>query len=207
MPIKEKTAQNVAHALVSKLICEFSAPRALLSDYGAEFRSPHFIIFGEEKRLPYDLLGSSQNPVYGYEDYSKFQYKIFADIHKQVKDKLLQYSTARSSRQHKHASLVSFQIGDSVIVQKPERHLKLDPKFDGSYQIVQELGGNKFQIFDSDRDILTTVHSNRLKRTSTEASAYALLADSSPDTPNSSVASDSEPPYTTPHIYNKRPRF
>ncbi len=38
-PIKEKTAKNVAHAIVSKLICEFSAPRALLSDNGAEFRN------------------------------------------------------------------------------------------------------------------------------------------------------------------------
>ncbi len=129
-PIKEKTAKNVAHADVSKLICEFSAPRVLLSDNGAEFRnrllqeicnqfginhtftvayhpannglvertnrkilevlrpvvgcllhswedwlphvaasinsslcestgqSPHFIIFGVEKRLPYDHLTS-----------------------------------------------------------------------------------------------------------------------------------------------------
>ncbi len=38
-PIKEKTAKNVAHAIVSKLICEFSAPRVLLSDDGAEFRN------------------------------------------------------------------------------------------------------------------------------------------------------------------------
>ncbi len=36
-PIKEKTAKNVAHDLVSKLICEFSALRVLLSDNGAEF--------------------------------------------------------------------------------------------------------------------------------------------------------------------------
>ncbi len=38
-PIKDKTAQNVAHALVTKLICEYSAPRVLLSDNGAEFRN------------------------------------------------------------------------------------------------------------------------------------------------------------------------
>ncbi len=38
-PIKEKTAKNVAHAIVSKLICEFSAPRVLLSENGAEFRN------------------------------------------------------------------------------------------------------------------------------------------------------------------------
>ncbi len=38
-PMKEKTAKNVAHALVSKLICEFSAPRVLLNDNEAEFRN------------------------------------------------------------------------------------------------------------------------------------------------------------------------
>ncbi len=38
-PIKDKTAQNVAHALVTRLICEYSAPRFLLSDNGAEFRN------------------------------------------------------------------------------------------------------------------------------------------------------------------------
>ncbi len=143
-PSKRKL-QRMFHALVSKLICEFSAPRVLLSDNGAEFRnrllqeicnqfginhtftvtdhpasnglvkrtnrkilevfrpvvgsllhswkdwlpqvaasidsslcestrqSPQFIIFYVEKRLPYDLLTSSQPPVYDYEDYSKVQ--------------------------------------------------------------------------------------------------------------------------------------
>ncbi len=144
-PIKEETAKNVAHALVSKLICEFSVLWVLLSENGAEFRnrllqeiinqfrinhtftvayhpasngivertnrkilevlrpvvgsllhnwedwlphvaasissslcestgqSPHFIIFGVDKRLPYDLITSSQPSVFYYEDYSKVQ--------------------------------------------------------------------------------------------------------------------------------------
>ncbi len=38
-PIKEKTARAVAHAVVTKLICEHSTPRVLLSDNGAEFRN------------------------------------------------------------------------------------------------------------------------------------------------------------------------
>ncbi len=38
-------------------------------------QSLHFIIFGVEKRLPYDLLTSLQPPVYDYEDYSKVQLK------------------------------------------------------------------------------------------------------------------------------------
>ncbi len=38
-PLKEKSARPVAHTIVTKLICEYSAPRVLLSDNGAEFRN------------------------------------------------------------------------------------------------------------------------------------------------------------------------
>ncbi len=38
-PIKETTARAVAHAVVTKLICEHTAPRVLLSDNTAEFRN------------------------------------------------------------------------------------------------------------------------------------------------------------------------
>ncbi len=38
-PIKEKTPRAVAHAVVSRPICEHTAPRVLLSDNGAEFRN------------------------------------------------------------------------------------------------------------------------------------------------------------------------
>ncbi len=38
-PIAEKTARAVAHAIVSRLICEHTAPRVLLSDNGADFRN------------------------------------------------------------------------------------------------------------------------------------------------------------------------
>ncbi len=133
--------------------------------YESTGQSPHFIIFGVEKRLPYDRLTSPQPPVYDYEDSSKVQLQIFGNIHKQVKDKLLQSSTARSLKQHKRACPVSFEVGDSVMVQTPERHTKRDPKFKDPYQIVQDLGGHKFQIFDSDKSELTTVHSDRLKKT------------------------------------------
>ncbi len=38
-PLKEKSAHAVAHAIVTNLICEYSVPRVLLSDNGAEFRN------------------------------------------------------------------------------------------------------------------------------------------------------------------------
>ncbi len=90
-------------------------------------QSPHFIVFGVKKRILYNLLGSSKPPFYDFEDYAKIQLKVFADIHTQVQNRLLQTSAARSSKQHKRAAPVNFKVGDSVMVQTPERHSKLEP--------------------------------------------------------------------------------
>ncbi len=38
-PLHNKSAKNIAHALVTHLICPFTAPRVLLSDNGTEFRN------------------------------------------------------------------------------------------------------------------------------------------------------------------------
>ncbi len=50
-------------------------------------KSPHFIIFGVDKRLPYDLLTGTHLPVYNAENYEKCHLKFFSDIHKSVKNK------------------------------------------------------------------------------------------------------------------------
>ncbi len=93
------------------------------------------------------------------------------------------------------------------MVQTLERHTKLDAKFKGPYQIVQDLGGHKFLIFDSDKGELTIVHSDKLKKTSADAQTYAPPSDLSPETPEFSVASDTTPPQTTSHKYNLRPHL
>ncbi len=49
-------------------------------------QSPHYIIFGVEKRLPYDLLSSSQSRFYNIDDYAKCQLKVFSDIHSNVRE-------------------------------------------------------------------------------------------------------------------------
>ncbi len=51
-------------------------------------KSPHYIIYGVEKRLPYDLLTSAAQPVYNIEDYAKQQMQMFSTIHAIVREKL-----------------------------------------------------------------------------------------------------------------------
>ncbi len=38
-PLHNKSAKNIAHALITHLICPFTAPRVLLSENGTEFRN------------------------------------------------------------------------------------------------------------------------------------------------------------------------
>ncbi len=61
-------------------------------------QSPHFILFGVEKRLPYDLLNSFSTPVYNVDDDVKCQLKVFSDIHKSVRNKLQATNTAMCNR-------------------------------------------------------------------------------------------------------------
>ena len=235
-PLQNKTASAVAHALIGKLICPYSAPRVLLSDNGAEFRNsllaeickqfsiyktftvtyhpasnglveranrkvlevlrpavsgllenwedwlpqvaasingspcestgqtPHFIVFGMEKRLPYDLLSSPQNPVYNVDDYAKQQLRVFSNIHQQVQNRLRESKAAMSSQQHRRSSPVTLKVGDTVMMKVPERNSKLSPNFVGPRLVVREVSQNKFELLDPVLNTLDVVHVDRLKK-------------------------------------------
>ncbi len=183
-PLKDKTATQVAYALVTHLFCPFFTPRVMLSDNGAEFKNavvaeicsqfgitqtftaayhpasnglveranrkfletlspivndllenwedwlphiaasinssvnystekfPHYILFGVEKRLPYDLLTSTQQPVYNMEKYS----------HSSVREKLKATKAEMAIDQHKRSTSVNIKQGDHVMIQHPERN-------------------------------------------------------------------------------------
>ncbi len=67
---------------INSSVCEFTG------------LSPHYIIFGVKKRLPYDLLSSSHSCVYNVDDYAKSQLKVFTDIHSNVRERLQETSEA-----------------------------------------------------------------------------------------------------------------
>ncbi len=60
-------------------------------------KTPYSIVYGREKRLPYDLLKQPQKPVYNKE---YRQLKVFSDIHKDVKRRLLASKTELSNQEH-----------------------------------------------------------------------------------------------------------
>ncbi len=75
--------------------------------YESTGQSPHYIVFGSLKRLPYDL-SSRQPPVYDLDDYAKIQRNNFSKIHHEVTEKLKSTSDLRTAKQHRCARPVSF---------------------------------------------------------------------------------------------------
>ncbi len=126
------------------------------------------IIFGVEKRLPYNLLICSHSRVYNTDDYAKCQHKVFSDIHSNVRERLQETSEAMCLQQHKCAAPVSVKVGDFVMLRVPERNSKLSPKFKGPRQIFRQLGGHKFEIYDLIFNAYEIVHADRLKRTTSQ---------------------------------------
>ncbi len=176
--------KNIAHALITHLICPFTAPRVLLNDNDTEFRnavleeiciqfkhvftatyhpasnglveranrkilevlrpivnglhdnwedwlpqiaasingsvndstgkSPYFIMFGVQKRFPYDLLNSSSQPVYNIDTYAKQQIQVFSQIHSEVRTSLKATKEEMTSKQHKRAVPVSLNPQTAV---------------------------------------------------------------------------------------------
>ncbi len=68
-------------ASINKSVCESTG------------KTPYSIVYGKEKRLPYNLQEQTQTPVCNMEDFSKKQLYVFSDIHQDVRRRLLGFKT------------------------------------------------------------------------------------------------------------------
>ncbi len=159
--------------------------------------TPHFVVFGVDKRLPYDVLLDHPRPLYNPDDYAKLQLSVFQKIHGAVHRRLTISQDAMLNRQHKKAQPVTIREGDLVFILDPERSSKLSPRYSGPCRVVSRGHGNKFTIRFLDSGAERVAHVDNLKRvspdfplpaTSTEATVSNI---SEPPPPSSDVT----PPY------------
>ncbi len=127
-------------------------------------KSPHYVLYGVEKRLPYDLLTSPQQPVYNTDNYTQQQLHVLGKIHASVRSMLKAAKAEMLANQYKRAIPVNFKPVDNVMIQQPERMSKLSPKFVGPYRIVRYVYGNKFEVMEANTNVTLVIHSDRLKK-------------------------------------------
>ena len=145
------------------------------------------------------------------EDYSKAQMKVFSDIHKDVKHRLIVSKEQMSTQQHRRSSPVNIQVGESVMVKVPERNSKLAPKFVGPRLVVKRINENKFDIYDPWLNTLEVVHADRLKKTGIKldrdlVTTARLNEATRLNNPNLQTNETESAPTNASHSYNLRSR-
>ncbi len=152
-------------------------------------KTPHYILYGFEKRLPYDVLVPSPVPLYSPDDYSKLQLHCIQTIHNSFREKLKASREEMLRKQHSQATPVHLDVGDSVMKRAPDRSCKLTPKFLGPYFFTAKLNGNKLKLLDPNTNVLEVVHVDRLKKVSASLTSAAVPSPPSPtDLPTPSHA-------------------
>ena len=140
-------------------------------------KTPYYIMYGDEKRLPYEVVVEDPLPVYNYEDYAKVQRKVFQITFGEVRRSLERSRDLRTERQHKMAKPVSIEVGDVVMVKQPARKGKLDPSFAGPFLVVQKAHGNKFGLKDNKTGNVSEIHVDRLKKVSKALSPSDVVSE------------------------------
>ncbi len=82
-------------------------------------KTPHYIIYGFDKRLPYDVLVLSPVPLHSLDDSSKLKLLCFQTIQESVREKLKASREEMLHKQHAQATSVTMQVGDSVMKRAP----------------------------------------------------------------------------------------
>ncbi len=154
-------------------------------------KTPHYILYGSDKRLPYDILLHSPTPLYPPPDvYSKLQLLCFQTINSSLLEKLKASREEVLRKQHSLATPVTLALGDSVMKRAPDRACKLSLNSWGPFLLTTKLHDNKFKVLDPSNNTSEVVHVDRLK---VSASFTPAAVPSPQPTSFADLSSDSRP--------------
>ena len=176
----ERTNKNILEILhVASTLQEFCKdwlPRVAASINGSvnasTDKTQHYIVYGSDKRLPYDIIAQPRKPVYTCD---KVPFNTLQVIQASVHERLQASRAKMMSTQHSRATPVSISIGDSVVEKTPGCQSKLTPKFSGPFLVAEKLHSNKFRIHYITLFISESVHVNRLKKVDVPVPSPDLL--------------------------------
>ena len=168
--------------------------------------SPHFLLYGYEKRLPLSLLDEAKPPkqTYNYEDYIENRVIQYYNIVKKTRLKLKEGQKGYE-KYYKSAQKKQIVIGTKVYVLKMIRegpNTKVSPKFDGPFRVIEIMPNNKYKLIDEENKE-KVAHYNNLKivRGDSNWKIPSFQAENDPEDDNPGPSDDG-----LGNRYNLRPR-
>ena len=130
--------------------------------------TPHYILYGYDKRLPTSLM--SKDPcvkrVYNYHDYVSVRTCESARTVAKVRENLLRSAVKRKEVYDRNAVKADLRIGQKVFVLihvKSGSFPKIAPKFEGPYRVIEVLGRGKYRLRNADSGEIRVAHWNFIR--------------------------------------------
>ncbi len=98
--------------------------------------TPHFVVFGQDFKLPYTVLLKKEDPVYNFDDYVRLRSTDFQRISKRVRENIAHNKADMNEQQWKSAKDKVVVVGDIVYLKVHEPKDKLASRFEGPYRVI-----------------------------------------------------------------------
>ncbi len=108
--------------------------------------TPHYIVFGQDHRLPYTFLLKDEEPICNFTDYVRVRGTNFQKIYKRISHNTADSKSSMNEPQWSTASNKIIVIGDLVYQQVQEPKNELAPRFEGPYRVIDYDKGNKVKL-------------------------------------------------------------
>ncbi len=167
--------------------------------------TPHFIIYGQDKRLPFNFLLKEEEPIYNFDDYVRVRSTDFKKIYKRISQNIADSKATMNESQWRKANDKIIVIGDLVYHQVHEPKNKLAPRFEGPYRVIDYDKGNQVKLRHLTSMETKLAHVDHLKRW-TRPNSPLLDTDDSSEPPSPEVPPGDNTANTDSLEYRKKLR-